>query len=95
MTWLRRLAAPISRIFRGRSQSDVEEMPARPARPPRGEESVAHPSTDKPPEHHHGRRAVKEWFTNHWDMDYMSREEIERLQQELSEPEKKNKGKNQ
>lgn len=95
MTWLRRLVAPISRVFRGPGQSDAEEMADGPARPPRGENSVAHPGTDKPPEHHHGRRAVKEWFTNHWDMDYMSQEEIERLQQTLSEQEKQQKSKKQ
>lgn len=39
----------------------------------------AHVEGKDAPRHHHGRRAVKDWHTNHWDMDFMSREELEAL----------------
>ncbi|MCH8541933.1 MAG: hypothetical protein LAT61_00055 [Alcanivorax sp.] len=79
----------IGLLFRRRKKPADEPLSETPARPPRGEQSVAHPGTAAPPEHHHGRRAVKEWFTNHWDMDYMSREELENLEQAMREREKK------
>lgn len=44
-----------------------------------GEESGAHPAAQPPEELHKGRRRLKETFTSHWDLDYMPREEMERL----------------
>ncbi|WP_162925632.1 hypothetical protein [Isoalcanivorax indicus] len=67
---------------RDTSPDRASEDEAAPQRPPRGEAHAAHPVTDAPPEHHPGRRALKEWYTSHWDLDYMSQDEIERLQAE-------------
>ncbi len=41
--------------------------------------SAAHPSDEEPEEVHPGRRNLKQSYTSHWDLDYMSREEVERL----------------
>lgn len=43
-----------------------------------GEHGAAHPEED-PDDLHHGRRRLKESHTSHWDLDYMSREEMEKL----------------
>ncbi len=43
-----------------------------------GEHGAAHPDDD-PEDLHHGRRRLKESHTSHWDLDYMSREEMEKL----------------
>jgi len=43
-----------------------------------GDDSGAHPHED-PEELHKGRRRLKETYTSHWDLDYMPREEMERL----------------
>ena len=39
---------------------------------------AAHPDDD-PEDLHRGRRRLKESHTSHWDLDYMSREEMEKL----------------
>lgn len=44
-----------------------------------GEQSGAHPDEHPPAELHKGRRRLKETYTSHWDLDYMPREEMERL----------------
>ena len=44
-----------------------------------GDESGAHPSDQRPEELHRGRRRLKETYTSHWDLDYLSREEMERI----------------
>ncbi|MEQ8259036.1 MAG: hypothetical protein RH947_01970 [Alcanivorax sp.] len=43
-----------------------------------GEHGAAHPDDD-PEDLHHGRRRLKESHTSHWDLDYMSRDEMEEL----------------
>jgi predicted neutral ceramidase superfamily lipid hydrolase len=43
-----------------------------------GEHGAAHPDDD-PEDLHRGRRRLKESHTSHWDLDYMSREEMEKL----------------
>ncbi|GEM_PF-1833228 len=55
------------------------DRPARNARVDFGDESGAHPGTHSPEELHKGRRRLKETYTSHWDLDYMPREEMERL----------------
>ncbi len=37
---------------------------------------------ETPDDLHRGRRRLKETFTNHWDLDYLPREEVERLLEE-------------
>lgn len=44
-----------------------------------GDESGAHPGGQPPRELHKGRRRLKENYTSHWDLDYLPREEVERL----------------
>lgn len=43
-----------------------------------GEHGAAHPEDD-PEDLHRGRRRLKESHTSHWDLDYMSREDMEEL----------------
>jgi hypothetical protein len=43
------------------------------------DEGAAHPG-DEPESLHPGRRRLKEEFTSHWDLDYMPREELEKLE---------------
>lgn len=45
------------------------------------EDSTAHPG-EEPESLHHGRRRLKEEFTSHWDMDYLPREELDRIMEE-------------
>lgn len=40
--------------------------------------SAVHPGAE-PAQLHRGRRRLKESFTSHWDLDYLPREEVERL----------------
>lgn len=44
-----------------------------------GDESGAHPGHQTPRDLHKGRRRLKESYTSHWDLDYLPREEVERL----------------
>lgn len=44
--------------------------------------TAAYPATEEPEQIHKGKRRLKENYTNHWDMDYLSRKEVERLYQE-------------
>ena len=41
--------------------------------------SGAHTDDQEAPHYHHDRRAVKDQFTNHWDMDFMSREQLDEM----------------
>ena len=50
--------------------------------PVREPEGAAHPGTDRAPEHHEGRSALKEMYTSHWDLDMLPREEVEKLMKE-------------
>ncbi len=49
------------------------------------EESIstaAFPGAEEPEQIHKGKRRLKENYTNHWDMDYLSRQDIDKLYQE-------------
>ncbi len=46
--------------------------------PDRGE-AGAHPGGASPPSYHKDKRALKDWYTSHWDLDYMSREDMDEL----------------
>ncbi|MBK8816890.1 MAG: hypothetical protein IPN42_15895 [Methylococcaceae bacterium] len=43
--------------------------------------TAAFPGTEEPEQIHKGKRRLKENYTNHWDMDYLSRQEIDKLYQ--------------
>jgi hypothetical protein len=43
--------------------------------------TAAYPGTDEPEQIHKGKRRLKENYTNHWDMDYLSRQDIDQLYQ--------------
>ena len=45
-------------------------------------ESAARPAGEEAPEYHSGRDALKDWYTSHWDLDMLPREEMERLARE-------------
>ena len=47
--------------------------------------SGAHTEDKDAPHYHHDRRAIKDQFTNHWDMDFMSREELDELAKQQRE----------
>jgi hypothetical protein len=46
------------------------------------EETGAHAEDKDAPSYHRDKRAIKDQFTNHWDMDYMTHEELEALAKE-------------
>jgi hypothetical protein len=55
-------------------------------RPPTGDtgaesagEAAAHPAEDEPETVHPCKRNLKQWYTSHWDWDYMPRAEMEKL----------------
>lgn len=50
-----------------------------------GAESGAHPAEQRPQALHRGRRRLKETYTSHWDLDYLPREEMERILRENRE----------
>ncbi len=53
-----------------------------------GEHGAAHPDDD-PEDLHRGRRRLKESHTSHWDLDYMSREEMMVVDERSSQGENK------
>lgn len=48
--------------------------------------TAAVPSMNVPGELHPGRRRLKEHYTSHWDLDYLPREETEKI---IAESERK------
>lgn len=44
--------------------------------------TAAYPGTEEPEQIHKGKRRLKENYTNHWDMDYLSRQDVDKLYQE-------------
>ncbi|WP_228548445.1 hypothetical protein [Alloalcanivorax profundimaris] len=65
----------LRRLFRRRPEP---EPPSRPPPPAMGEESGAHGGDDPEPLHR-GRRRLKETYTSHWDLDYLPRDEVEKI----------------
>ncbi|WP_290648101.1 hypothetical protein [Aquisalimonas sp.] len=49
---------------------------------------AAYASDDEPQPVHSGKRNLKQWYTSHWDWDYMPREDFERLIREGEERER-------
>ena len=41
--------------------------------------TAAFPGAEEPEQIHKGKRRLKENYTNHWDMDYLPRQNIDRL----------------
>ena len=78
------LLETLRRLFGGAPKPDPEGGEVRMHHPEpgphahMGEHGVAHPDDD-PEDLHRGRRRLKESHTSHWDLDYMSREEMEKL----------------
>jgi hypothetical protein len=48
--------------------------------------TAAFPGADEPEQIHKGKRRLKENYSNHWDMDYLPRHEIDRLYEEEPRP---------
>ena len=48
--------------------------------------TAAFPGAEEPEQIHKGKRRLKENYTNHWDMDYLPRQEIDKLYEEEPEP---------
>lgn len=44
--------------------------------------TAAFPGAEEPEQIHKGKRRLKENYTNHWDMDYLSRQDVDKLYQE-------------
>jgi hypothetical protein len=44
--------------------------------------TAAFPGAEEPVQIHKGKRRLKENYTNHWDMDYLSRKDVDSLYQE-------------
>ena len=55
-------------------------------------DSAAHPADETPEEVHPGRPNIKQSYTSHWDLDYMPREEMERLFEEGKKSRKEDDG---
>lgn len=70
MSWLASLKR---RLFASRVTEDEEA--------PEVEHVTYHPAHEgeTPQALHRGRRRLKETFTNHWDLDYLPREEVEAI----------------
>lgn len=67
-------------------------FPASPSQDERGEpvHRDYHPAHegDTPDDLHRGRHRLKETFTNHWDMDYLPREDVEALMEKQKKPDR-------
>ena len=48
--------------------------------------TAAFPGAEEPEQIHKGKRRLKENYTNHWDLDYLPRKEVDKLYEEKSEP---------
>ncbi|MZR62841.1 hypothetical protein [Alcanivorax sp. DP30] len=70
MGWLTALK---QRFFSASPSQDECEEPV--------EHRVYHPAHEgeTPDDLHRGRHRIKETFTNHWDLDYLPREEVEAI----------------
>lgn len=44
--------------------------------------TAAFPGAEEPEQIHKGKRRLKENYTNHWDMDFLSRQDVEKLYRE-------------
>jgi len=48
--------------------------------------TAAFPGAEEPEQIHKGKRRLKENYTNHWDLDYLPRKEVDKLYEEKPEP---------
>ncbi|SOC26980.1 hypothetical protein SAMN05877962_12744 [Alloalcanivorax xenomutans] len=49
-----------------------------PSAPPEEDSGAAH-AGDEPEDLHRGRHRLKERYTSHWDLDYLSQEDLDEL----------------
>lgn len=64
------------------------DLPATPENtPPEPSETAAVPGQEESKPLHPGKRRIKEVFTSHWDLDYLPRDEVDRILRE-AQPEK-------
>ena len=72
------MSAFMDRLRRLFQRPPEPDTPSPPPPPERGEEGAAHGGDDPEPLHR-GRRRLKETYTSHWDLDYLPRDEVEKL----------------
>lgn len=72
MSWIKRVTGK------------TEETPEEPEAPYThlGETHSAHAGDNDPEDLHRGRRRIKETFTNHWDLDCLPRDEVDKIIEE-------------
>ncbi|ASK35731.1 hypothetical protein [Alloalcanivorax mobilis] len=77
-------------IWKRRWRDWWRRFPRRPAKqppkepPPQLGDSAAAHAGDDPEPLHRGRRRLKESYTNHWDLDYLPRDEVEKIVTDLN-----------
>ena len=77
---MRRLTARLKSAvhsLKGRVRNLLRGRVSRP--PEAGGQSAAHPRDEHAPEYHAGKDALKDWYTSHWDLDMLPREELEKI----------------
>ena len=67
-------------LFRPKS-----ETPDEPPREPPSTQAPAVPGGPEPDTLHPGRHRIKEVFTHHWDLDYLTEAELKALEQQSRE----------
>lgn len=77
--WLDTLKQWLGGARHAPSPATEDSEPEPPLPPDIGEHHAAHGSEEDPEQLHRGRRRLKETYTSHWDLDYLSREEVERI----------------
>lgn len=63
----------ISMLNRDRIAEDSFDLPIKTI------STAAFPGVEEPEQIHKGKRRLKENYTNHWDMDYLPRQNIDQL----------------
>lgn len=66
----------INMLKRNRHEESSINMPDKPI------STAAFPGAEEPEQIHKGKRRLKENYTNHWDMDFLSRQDVEKLYRE-------------
>jgi hypothetical protein len=66
----------INMLKRNRHEEPLIDMSDKPI------STAAFPGAEEPEQIHKGKRRLKENYTNHWDMDFLSRQDVEKLYRE-------------
>lgn len=70
----------VSMLMRDRHAENLVDLAENPI------STAAFPGAEEPEQIHKGKRRLKENYTNHWDLDYLPRQEVDKLYEEKPEP---------